>query len=403
MTLLVRIAVRLLLALVAVIVIALGLTVVVERGRAVTDMSEFVPANEAAFTASIVASAIESVNYTDPPDGHPPYRRDVHSKSHGCVRAIVEVDPTLQASFRQGVFATPGRKYQSWIRFSNGNTFPQADGEKDARGMAMKLMGVEGAKLLESDPEADTQDFIMINSPVFFIRNVEEYAKFTRILADGSRLGYFFNQYSWNPLTWHLRDMYLALRTLKKAPASLLHEQYFSLTAYKFGIDANVKFSARPCTRQPAARVSRDDEHPDFLRDELKASLAAGEGCFELAVQPQVPGKYMPIEDPSVNWSESDSAFVKVATVTIEKQEFDTPQQNDFCEALTFTPWHSLAAHRPLGGLNRIRKAVYQEDARYRRAMTTGQSAGAYIANPEPKGWCLDLTGATCQADAQAK
>ncbi len=398
-----KIARRLLAALAVVVLVATVLLVAVERGRAVTDMSEFVPPNEASFTASIVASAIESVNYTDPPDGHPPYRRDVHSKSHGCVRAVVEVDPGLQPAFRQGVFATPGRKYQSWIRYSNGNTFPQPDGEKDARGMALKLMGVEGTKLLESDPQADTQDFIMINSRVFFIRNVEEYAKFTRILADGSRLGYFFNQYSWNPLTWRLRDMYLALRTLKKAPESLLHEQYFSLTAYKFGTDANVKFSARPCTARPAARVSRDDEHPNFLRDELKASLAGGEGCFELAVQPQVPGKYMPIEDPSVNWSERDSAFVKVATVTIEKQEFDTPQQNDFCEALTFSPWHSLPAHRPLGGLNRIRKAVYQEDARYRRAMTTGQSGGAFVPNPEPKGWCLDITAASCPADAQPK
>jgi catalase len=393
------IAARILAALLIAAFIVLVMVVSVERGRRVTDMSEFVPPNEAAFTASIVASAIESVNYTDPPDGHPPYRRDVHSKSHGCVRAIVEVDPALQPAYRQGVFTTPGRKYQSWIRFSNGNTFPQPDSEGDARGMALKLMGVEGTKLLESDPEADTQDFIMINSPVFFIRNVEEYAKFTRILADGSRLGYFFNQYSWNPLTWRLRDMYLALRTLKKPPHSLLHEQYFSLTAYKFGTDANVKFRARGCTSGAPARVSRDDEHPDFLRDEMKASLASGEGCFELAVQPQVQGKYMPIEDPSVNWSERDSAFVKVATITIEKQAFDTAAQNDFCEALTFSPWHSLPAHRPLGGLNRIRKAVYQEDARYRRAMTTGQAGGAYVANPEPKGWCLDLTGATCQSD----
>lgn len=394
----IRIGVRLLAAIVVALLLVLIMTVMVERRRGVTDMAEFVPPNEGTFTASIVASAIESVNYTDPPDGHPPYRRDVHSKSHGCVRAVVEVDPQLAPAYRHGVFASPGRTYQSWIRFSNGNTFPQHDSEGDARGMALKLMGVEGRKLLESEADAVTQDFIMINSPVFFIRNVEEYARFTRILADGSRLGYFFNQYSWNPLTWRLRDMYLALRTLKDPPRSLLHEQYFSLTAYKLGIDANVKFSARACTQQPPARVSRGRGNPDFLRDELKASLAAGEGCFELAVQPQVAGKYMPIEDPSVEWSQRDSPFVKVATVRIEKQEFDTPEQNAFCEALKFSPWHSLPEHRPLGGLNRIRKAVYEEDARYRRAMTTGKAAGAFVADPEPRSWCLDITGASCPA-----
>ena len=399
----IRIALRVLAGLLGVLLIVLVITVIVERGRGVTDMSEFVPPGEEAFTASIVASAIESVNYTDPPDGHPPYRRDVHSKSHGCVRAVVEVDPRLSPAYRHGLFATPGRKYQAWIRFSNGNTFPQPDSVGDARGMALKVMGVEGRKLLESDPDAQTQDFIMINSPVFFIRNVAEYAKFTRILADGSRLGYFFNEYSWNPLTWRLRDMYLALRTLKDAPESLLHEQYFSLTAYKLGTDANVKFSARPCTQQPPARVSRGKQHPNFLRDELKASLANGDGCFELAVQPQVAGRYMPVEDPSVEWSQRESPFVKVASISIEKQTFDTEQQNDFCEALKFSPWHSLPEHRPLGGLNRIRKAVYEEDARYRRAMTTGKAGGAFVADPEPRGWCLDITGVSCPGGAPPK
>ena len=30
-----------------------------------------------------------------------------------------------------------------------------------------------------------------------------------------------------------------------------------------------------------------------------------------------------------------------------------------FCRDLSFTPWHSLAAHKPLGGINRARKTVY--------------------------------------------
>jgi len=31
-----------------------------------------------------------------------------------------------------------------------------------------------------------------------------------------------------------------------------------------------------------------------------------------------------------------------------------------FAESLSFTPRHSLAEHRPLGGLNRARLGVYQ-------------------------------------------
>ena len=151
--------------------------IAVERGRAPTEMGEVIPADEGASTAEIIASAIESVNYPatkDRPAPHPPYRRDVHSKAHGCVQALVDVAKDLAPAFRQGVFAQPGKQYQAWIRFSSGNTRPQADSERDARGFALKVMGVPGTKLLEPEATADTQDFVLINSPVFFIRNVED-------------------------------------------------------------------------------------------------------------------------------------------------------------------------------------------------------------------------------------
>jgi catalase len=382
---------RFVLALVLAILVAAAIaTVLVERGRSTHVMGEQVPPDEESYTAGIVASAIKSIDGTNPP----PYRRDVHSKAHGCVRAMVEVDPQVPAAFRQGVFAQPGRQYKAWIRFSSGNSRPQPDQVKDARGMAMKLTGVEGKKLLEPEQDADTQDFVMVNSRVFFIRNIPDYAKFTRMLADGSGYRYFFDGFSLNALNWHLRDMALALQTLKPPPDSLLHTQFHTLTAYKLGPDLNIKFSARPCTSQAVAAVDRS--HPNFLREEMQAELKQGDGCFELLVQPQVAGKNMPVEDPTVVWSEEDSPFVKVATVTVPKQDFDTDQQNEFCENLSFSPWHALPAHRPIGALNRVRKAVYLEDARYRRSKTMAGGGKPYLAQAEPKGWCLDLSGATC-------
>jgi hypothetical protein len=367
----------------------------VERGRSISYMGELVPPNEDAFIAELVSSSTESINASTV-NPRPPYRRDVHAKTHGCVRAEVQTLAQLAPELRQGVFASPGRTYRAWIRYSSGNTDVQSDATKDARGMALKLTGVDGPGLLDLPADAGTQDFVMINSPMFFIRNVEEYAKFARILADGNRFGYFFGLR--NPLTWHLRDMRLALKTLKAAPASLLHEQYYSLTAYKFGPTLTVKFSARACTTQPPARVNRG--LPDFLRDEMRAELRNDSACFDLMVQPQVAGKNMPIEDPSVEWDEADSPFVPVARVTIPKQEFDTDPQKAFCEDLSFSPWHALPDHRPLGGLNRVRRAVYLEDARYRRAKNGAvDEHGEYQPRQEPRGWCLDLTGKPCAAD----
>jgi hypothetical protein len=64
----------------------------------------------------------------------------------------------------------------------------------------------------------------------------------------------------------------------------------------------------------------------------------------------------MPVEDPTIPW---DAPYQKVATIRIPPQTFDTPEQLAFCENLSFTPWHALPEHRPLGGINRARKAVY--------------------------------------------
>jgi hypothetical protein len=126
-----------------------------------------------------------------------------------------------------------------------------------------------------------------------------------------------------------------------------------------------------------------------MLRAALKADLAQGEGCFDLLVQLQVAGKNMPVEDSTVLWSEKDSPFLKVARITIPRQEFDTKEQNAFCENLSFTPWHSLPEHEPVGVMNRVRRALYQEISRYRHAKNAAPRA-------EPRGFCLDLTAATC-------
>jgi hypothetical protein len=33
---------------------------------------------------------------------------------------------------------------------------------------------------------------------------------------------------------------------------------------------------------------------------------------------------------------------------------------------MSFSPWHELAAHRPLGGIMRARREVYERAARFR-------------------------------------
>jgi hypothetical protein len=344
---------------------------------------EVIGPDEDRYTAGIIASAIAQIEAAQVPgEAH---HRDVHAKAHGCVKATIETrdsDPRL----RFGLFAER-KPYRAWIRFSNGSTKPQPDRTRDARGFALKVMGLPGEKLLADERNAETQDFLMINSRVLLVRTLADYAAFMDDLGRGRFLAWFLGGPSLDPRRWHPRELALAIQTLKPAPRSPLDLQYHSLSAYALGPDLFVKYSARPCAgwEGKGGRPSGDD----FLRAALRADLQGGEGCFDLLVQPQVTGKNMPVEDASIEWRAEDSPFLEVARVTIPRQDFDTPAQNAFCEALSFTPWHALPAHRPAGALNRVRRAVYEGVSRYRHEKNG-------IAQAEPRGWCLELSGQAC-------
>ena len=79
-------------------------------------------------------------------------KRDAHPKAHGCVRAELQVPATLPDRFTKGIFQ-PGKTYPALIRFSNGSRNPdRADIKGDARGMAIKVLRVPGAKLVDGEP-----------------------------------------------------------------------------------------------------------------------------------------------------------------------------------------------------------------------------------------------------------
>ena len=131
--------------------------------------------------------------------------------------------------------------------------------------------------------------------------------------------------------------------------------RYWSMTSSKLGPRA-VKYKVQPCSGQVASK----GEGADFLRDAMSEHLSEREGCLDFAVQFQTDERSMPVEDPSVEWREDRSPFIPVAKITFPVQTFTSPAQNEFCENLSFTPWHSLTTHRPLGNLNRARKMVYE-------------------------------------------
>ena len=327
---------------------------------------ELIPDGESAMTQDIIQTAVRIV---DQHRESTRYLRDAHAKAHGCVKAEVQVLPDLAVELRQGVFNEPGKTWQATMRLSNGNAYPQFDSIHDARGMAIKLLDVPGKQLLHDQQSRGEQDFVMFSHPNFFVSDVAEYRQNVAAQADGKKLMAFFP--GWDPRTWQVRHLFIALATLSPAPQSPTQTTYFSVSPYKFG-EANAKFRVMPdpVSCPTYTLPAQNQKLPNFLRNALNQQLSTDRipACFVLQIQRQDPARYMPIEDTSIEWQQNDAPFETVAQIKVPAQDFDTPALNVQCDNQSFNPWFGLEAHRPIGGINRLRKAVYEAVSDYRHS-----------------------------------
>lgn len=305
---------------------------------------EYPPPDEEATIADLAARLQKKIHKQYP---RGIMRRDAHPKMHGLVRAEFIVEPDLPPEWRVGVFREPV-VYPAWIRFSNQNDKIQSDLKGDIRGMAIKLMDVRGEKLLTPREFVDTQDFVLISTNVFVTRDVAEFDALVKAMMAGLlQMAWFFATH-WRS-TWNL------LSAMKKI-GNPLAIRYWSATPYLLGSHA-VKYSALPTSGVEDCIPAHAGK--DFLRGAMAEQLRHGDVHFDFKVQKQIDPETMPIEDPSVPWSENASPFIKLATIRIPQQDCNTAEQRNLGENLSFNPWHCLPQHRPLGGINRARRTAY--------------------------------------------
>ena len=254
------------------------------------------------------------------------------------------------------------------------------DSKPDARGMAIKLMGVEGDKIAPELKGAKTQDFIMTNTPAFFNRNIFDYADDMKYLAKLERTKWFISLF---PPRLHPKEFYRAIQTVSKKIDTPLAPQYFSMLPYRLG-DTELKFSAKPCAGMSFPHdVDKSDN--DYLTKVMQHQLEGEGACFDFMLQEKVAGADMPVDDATVIWKESRSAFVPVARIDIPPQNFTGIEQQAFCENLSMNPWHGVGDWEPIGSLNRARRLVYNAVSKYRHSKN---EATRY----EPTSWCLTDT-----------
>src|SRR5664279_477175 len=342
------------------------------------DLGEKWDANNEAQTVEILSTVTQMLS--DRPQGDSFMRRDAHPKHHGCVKAFVKIDSSLlPPELRVGVFSPVSRaEYAAWIRFSNGNPdgAKKPDIDKDIRGMAVKLMNVEGTS-------SGSQDFIMLTSKEFIARDAEDYLGLHRAM-NGSKA-----MLAWHFIT-HVQDLGAVLRGQIRA-GNPLQLEYFSSVPYKLG-PRSMKFKARSCALNPIVDDIPSDPAPNYLRERLVDTLKARDACYEFLVQPNMDPVANDVEIANRAWDESQSPYIKVATINIPQQgEIDSSTQLNACENLSFDPWHARPETRPLGQINRMRLAIYPAISSFRHGYNH-----VPIVEPKSHDICNGETGALC-------
>jgi hypothetical protein len=319
--------------------------------------------DEAAITLQIADEVEKSIRAQYLPGAA---RRDVHAKATGCLRAEFRVHDSFPRNLAKGVFV-PGKIYQAYLRFSNGSGDPKqfADGHDDGRGLAIKLLGVPGEKIQETDRDAMTQDFVMINHPFFFTSDPHTYLTLIT-KASGNLLTKLTI-----PFNLGLKGTNLFREINSGKISNPLQTQYFSASAFHLGVGPDrqaVKWSVKPATDY----VDPMPENPghDFLTSAMKATLKKGDVSLKFLIQPRT-SENQSVEDTMTEWKEDVAPFHEVATIHIPAQDFDTPELKKLGETLSFNVWHALPEHRPLGAVNRMRKVVYDRISSVRNKMNS--------------------------------
>jgi len=291
------------------------------------------------------------------------YQRGGNTKTHGIVHGEFIVRDDVPERMRHGVFAKP-HKYPVWVRFSG----PGPDMPKDIEDVgfvscAIKLMGVPGAKIL--DDEKFTQDFISVCTPTFVTPDINANALLQVHVLRGTPAFYFFTTGFSHFLDFLMQGLWNETQT------SPLEARYWSCVPYLLGDGQAMMYSVRPKSNKRSHVPGVPFGHPpdNYLREAMVRTLDETNVEFDFMIQVQTDPHLMPIEDAGVRWPERLSPFVPVATLRIPQQTFDTPERFAFAHNLSYTPWHCLPEHRPLGNQSRARKRMYFELRNLRQRM----------------------------------
>jgi hypothetical protein len=303
--------------------------------------------------------------------------RDAHAKSHGILQGKLIVEDGLDEELRQGLFAEPKKEFDVIARLSSTSGALRSDELRGVRGLGIKVLDVPGDRVadtgLPGEPDATTQDFVLVTHRSFPFADVRAYA--TKGMLAAWLLARLPDR--WLGVVGDVLDA-LKMVGIRLSPTlallvlpnnHILGEKFYSSAPLRYGKHV-VKMRYMPSS--PAVKALMDvplprDAGPDAHRDSVVQFFDSNRAVYELQVQLCTNTQTMPIEDASVEWPECVSPYRTVAKIVFESQSADSPERREFGDdVLSFNSWRTLVAHRPLGSINRLKKRVYEESSKFR-------------------------------------
>lgn len=281
--------------------------------------------------------------------------RSVHAKSHGLLRGELRVLDRLPPMLAQGAFAKPGA-YPVVMRLSTTPGDILDDSVSSPRGMALKIVGIEGDRLPGSEGGA-TQDFVMVIGPAFNAPNAKKCLGSLELLVAEVTVEAFGGKSA------TLTSMDGQLET------SILGETFYTQVPLLWG-SYMAKVAVAPVS--PELMTLTDvplnlDGKPNGICEAVVDFFGRNGGEWEMRARLCSDLEAMPVEDASVTWPENRSPYVAVARITVSRQDAWTEANSaDVDDGLAFSPWHGLAAHRPIGSIMLARKAAYEMSRQFR-------------------------------------
>jgi Animal haem peroxidase len=304
--------------------------------------------------------------------------RDAHAKSHGILRGELTVYPDLPPELRQGLFATPAT-YPVIARLSSTAGAIRNDQLRGIHGLGVKLIGVEGERCLPDDV-ATTQDLLFVTHREFPFADAHAYQRRGMPLAwllarlPDWGLGAAEDVLAAVDKVTGLVGVHLpeAVQLFIRPNYHILGQTFYTSAALRFG-DHVAKMCVAPLSPSVTALENillPHDSGPDAYRDQVVAFFATQTAEFEVRAQLCTNLTEMPIEDATVEWPESRSVYQGVAKLTFPVQNPATAERQAFGDdVLAFTPFRGLAAHRPLGSINRLKQRTYDASSEFRHLM----------------------------------